>query len=315
MRVEPVSPAPAPPRRAPPRRAAGDGRGAARGAEPAGSGSSRISAPCIPTIGSRSPSSRANGSAELAIRPVTIATATPRLDGGAHCGHGPRPDPQVVADHRAVQVERHEPDPARTAARRRGTGGGHGVRPAGPRGRRDPGDPGQPGEVRHDVAAPAGQERSDGGGNQASPGPTPISRSASPPSLSRSGSAPSRRRMTSRPSGPPSSASAWLELDRRREAGEIDRCGCRAGWRRRGRSAPAREQPRGDAGLRHEVGDGDPDAVRHAVGDRVLPGERGRLRPTRRTRRSRPRRPSRAAEARPRSPPRWRRCPSRRPRP
>jgi hypothetical protein len=83
--------------------------------------------------------------------------------------------------------------------------------------------------------------------------------------------------MTSSPSGSAVERLGRLEPDGRREAGEVARAD--VGQVRADQVEPDRsaEHPRRGPRPRHKVGNRDPDAVGHAMRDRVLPGERSRV--------------------------------------
>ena len=164
------------------------------------------------------------------IRPVTSETATPRVHRGADRVDRPRPDDQVVADQRPVDVEGDQADRERRLGRADG-GGPRRVLEAHAGARSTHRDPRQAGQVRLDAAAPARAAAPPTSATIASPWSAPISRQGDPAvgetprqpveqppdhrrarPRRRRGRAPARRRP--RPAAPPS---------RRR--------GRRAGWR------------------------------------------------------------------------------------
>ena len=101
-------------------------------------------------MGARSPSSRANGSAEVVIRPVTSATRTPRATTAL-----------IVA---TVRGGRRRSSPTSVPSRSRATSRiRRVVTPGAPRTARgvDHGDPGTPGEVGLDAGIPAGEPPGD----------------------------------------------------------------------------------------------------------------------------------------------------------
>ena len=161
-------------------------------------------APCIPTIGTRSPSSRAYGSAELVIRPVTIATATPASTAARTAatvrGRIRRSSPTSVPS-RSSATSRMRPVRPPVTGVRLVTAAARDARRGRPRrsaaGRQDPP---RPRSSSRAASTPRRPSRSRAWS-------APISRRARPAASSRAGSSASRRRMTSSPSGPPSSAS------------------------------------------------------------------------------------------------------------
>ncbi len=195
-----------------------------------------------------------------------------RLDGRPHGRDGPRPDPQVIADQGAVEVERYQPDRAPPVARHR--------RP--PRHASDAGRvAGATRAIRGSPARSATTSQPQPGRRDATAPETrpdwsaPISRRARPAASSLVGKQREQAPDDVEPVGSAVKRLARLEPDRCREAGEIGRADVGQVGAHQVEAIGRAQQARLHAGGGQEVGHRDPHVIGHAVRDRVLGCQRG----------------------------------------